>query len=125
MIGARRQRRVQVQAVGRTSRTDARLYTELIESDEHHRAVVFLGEPPSNESDYSRVPPASGQHQRRITVRIELLFDLFPCCQLNAFLKALPAAVELMDVFSQLLRPLARISGQQLDRQLCLTETTG
>src|SRR5262245_50444922 len=87
--------------------------------------MVFLSQPARNEADHAHVPAAARQYERRITVRIELLFDLLRRRQTDAPLQTLAAAVELVNVLGQLLGSLARIGREQFDGQLRLAKTAG
>src|SRR5206468_11921828 len=107
--------RMQVQTIRRASGPDARLDAELIERDEHDGPVIFFGESPGDQANYTGVPAAAGQDQRRITFGIELFFDLLRRREVDAAFQALTTAVELVNVFGKLLGAFARVSREQLD----------
>ena len=80
---------VQIEAGHAPGRTDARLDAQSVPGDQHHRAMVLLGQPAGHDADHARVPAAVGQHQRGVVARVELLLGLLVGRQLDAPLQGL------------------------------------
>ena len=93
--------------------------------DQHDRPMKFLGQPPGHDADHARMPAAIGQHQRRVSLGIELFGGLLVGGQIDAALQALAAAVELVQIVGQRRGPFGRVGRQQFDAQRGLTQPAG
>ena len=74
-----------------------------VAGDHDDRPVEPLGEPTGHDSDHARLPATFGEHERRVSRRVEPLRRLLGRRELDAPLHGLPLHVRLVQTLRQLL----------------------
>ena len=87
---------VQIEARHAARGTNARLDSQFVESHEHDRPVIFLGQARRDDADHARMPTAIGQNQRGIIVGVESLLDLLLGRQIDAAFQTVSTGIQLV-----------------------------
>src|SRR5690606_1521480 len=117
VLAASRETRMQIETAGAARRANPWLHTHRIERDQHYGAMELFSQPRRDNADHARMPAALSQHERGVSVGIELLGGLPVGGQINAALKTLTAAVQLVQIRSQRACTLGRVGRQKFNAE--------